>query len=437
VIGRYCRLGVQSKLPYVFAMKRQSNPVIVIGAGGAGMIAAWRAAVVGAEVLLLERNKKVGIKLLISGGGKCNVTHAGTSDELCKAFKSREARFLKPSFFRFSSDDIIRLTEARGVKILVRPNGRVFPISGRAGQVVDALEMTMRQAGVVVRLNSRVSSVSSDGRGVTGISVGGEHITSQNVIVSTGGVSYPRTGTTGDGFGWARELGHTIVPLRPALAPIGVEPPLPPEWRGIAVRGGRLSVVSDGRSIMSWEDDILFSHEGISGPAALELSCQAAVARERGEATIQLDFFPAQDFAELDDSLNRLVLGHRAKMTGSILGAWLPNRLVPALLRTVGVDPEKRGHTLTREERRAIVRLLKGWTIGGVGRINIERGEVTAGGIDLDEVDPQTMRSRKIHGLFLCGEMLDVAGPVGGYNLQAAFSTGYVAGESAAGDWLS
>jgi predicted Rossmann fold flavoprotein len=434
--GGFRWLGVQSKLPYVLAMKRQSNPVIVIGAGGAGMLAAWRAAVLGADVLLLERNKKVGIKLLISGGGKCNVTHVGTTDELCTAFKPRQARFLKPSFFRFSSDDIIRLIEAHGVKTLVRPNGRVFPQSGRADQIVDALEAMVREAGVVVRLNARVSSVASSGTGIAGVVVDGKHFTSQEVIVSTGGVSYPRTGTTGDGFGWAREVGHTIIPLRPALAPIGVEPPLSPEWRGVAVRGGRLSIVSNGRLIMSWEDDILFSHEGISGPAALELSCSAAAARERGAASLQLDFFPAQDFVELDDSLNRGVLGHRAKMIGSILEASLPNRIVPALLRTVGVEPEKRGHTLTREERRAIVRLLKGWTIGGIGRINIERGEVTAGGIDLDEVDPQTMRSRKVHGLYFCGEILDVAGPVGGYNLQAAFSTGYVAGEAAARDWL-
>jgi predicted Rossmann fold flavoprotein len=417
-------------------MKQRGDPIVVIGAGGAGMTAAWRAASRGAEVLLLERNKKAGVKLLISGGGRCNVTHAGPVDELWRAFTPREGRFLKPSLFRFSNDDVVRMIEDRGVKTLVRQDGRVYPVSGHAEDIVRALKRAMDGSGVHVRLNSRVTSVVSNGGGISGVSVNGESIASQHVIVSSGGVSYPRTGTTGDGLVWMRELGHTIVPLRPALAPIGIEPPLPVEWRGVAVRGGRLSVVADGRSICSWDDDILFSHEGLSGPAALEVSRSAAISREKWPTVVQLDFLPAKEFTELDDALNMLIRHHRGKQIGTVVEALLPNRIVPFLLASVDVDPGMRGHTLTREKRHCIVRLLKSWTIGRVGTVNIERGEVTAGGVELSEVEPHSMRSRRIRGLYLCGEILDVAGPIGGYNLQAAFSTGYVAGESAAMDWL-
>lgn len=417
-------------------MKRDDRPILVVGAGGAGMIAAWRAASLGAKVLLLERNKKPGIKLLISGGGKCNVTHAGLTEDLLSAFEVGEARFLKPSFFRFRNSDLLQLLGSLGVKTVARPNGRVFPLSNRADDVVEALEICTQAAGVQMRLNSRVTALVRTGSTIMGASVDNELISSDYVILATGGVSYPRTGTSGDGLTWAAEAGHTIVPLRPALAPIGVVPPLPVEWRGVAIRRGRLSIVSKGQTLISWDDDIMFSHEGITGPAALEVSRQAAIAKENGPVLLRFDFFPTKDFAELDDTLNQIVQRQRAKMIGSLLETWLPNRIVPALLHSVGVDPEKRGHTLTREERRTVVHLLKGWTIGHVGAVNIERGEVTAGGVALQEVDPHSMRSSKVSGLYVCGEILDIAGPVGGYNLQAAFSTGYVAGESAATDWL-
>jgi predicted Rossmann fold flavoprotein len=196
-------------------------------------------------------------------------------------------------------------------------------------------------------------------------------------------------------------------------------------------------VFTDGRKLHEWRDDILFSHEGISGPAALEVSRVAAEAAEKQKVELRLDFFPSKEFHRLDDELNRVTLSQRDRMIGTILDAWLPNRIVPALLKAADVSAEKRGHVLTKEERRRIVSMLKSWKLGDVGEINIERGEVTAGGVALDEVDPRTMRSRKVKGLYICGEVLDLAGPVGGYNLQAAFSTGFVAGETAARDWLS
>jgi len=410
-------------------------PIVIVGAGAAGILAAWRGASLGAKVLLCERNSKAGIKLLISGGGKCNITHDGSPEVLLAAFTQAERRFLKHSLFRFTNADMIAMLEAEGVRTLVRPDGRVFPCSGRARDVVVALLGGLRSAGAAIKLGTRIDSIAYERENGFMLSSGREIVRSAMVILSTGGVSYPKTGTTGDGITWAGFFGHTIVPLRPALAPIGVRPALPAEWQGVAVRGGRLLVCLGARRMCSWDGDILFTHEGISGPAALELSRQAAELLEHDRPSLRFDFFPSKDFAHLDEELNGLVRRHASRMISSVLEMLVPARLACPLIRSVGADPEKRGHVVTRDERRAITGLLKEWRLGDVSRIDIERGEVTAGGIPLSEVNPRTMESRLVPGLYLCGEMLDVAGPVGGYNLQAAFSTGYVAGESAARAW--
>ncbi|MBI5474346.1 MAG: aminoacetone oxidase family FAD-binding enzyme [Ignavibacteriae bacterium] len=409
-------------------------PIVVIGGGAAGIIAAWRAASLGGRVIVLERNKKLGIKLLISGGGKCNITHAGAMEEVRTTFVAGEARFLKPSFFQFTNDDIARMIEAKGVKTYVRPNGRIFPLNGSADDVVDALASYLDDANVDVRLNARVISLKQSNGQIEGVKLDKEEIRSHHVVIATGGASYPKTGTTGDGVAWAKDVGHTIIPLRPALAPIGVEPRLPADWRGIALRNGSLMVFADGKKVAEWRDDIMFSHEGVTGPAALEVSRAAAGLLDQHDVELRFDFFPAKEFLALDAELNALVLSQRDKMIATLLNAWLPNRLVEPLLTVAGVDAATRGHTFTRNHRRSVVQVLKDWKLGNVATVNLERGEVTAGGVTLGEVDPRTMRSRKVKGLYLCGEVLDVAGRVGGYNLQAAFSTGFVAGETAARD---
>ena len=409
---------------------------MIIGGGGAGLIAAWKAASMGAPVLLLERNSKPGIKLLISGGGKCNVTHEGPMDEMGKAFLKREDRFLRYAFHSFSNDDIRNLLAQGGVKTFVRPDGRVFPASLRAGDVVGALVENVRSSGGEIRLNARVTGILSEGGKVTGVTLEGSSIASGLVIVTTGGASYRKTGTTGDGVSWGAKLSHTIVPIRPALAPLRVTPVLPSEWRGVAVRGGQLTLESRGRRIESWVGDILFTHEGISGPAALGLSRSAAHALEQADVILRFDFFPREDFPVLDSRLNALIASGRGKQIDSILCGMLPDRIVPFLLGLAGVPATTRGYVLTRDARRSIVGILKGWTIGRVGGVDLDRGEVSAGGISLDDIDPRTMGSRKIKGLYMAGEVLDLAGPIGGYNLQAAFSTGFVAGISAAREWL-
>ena len=408
------------------------EPIIIIGAGGAGLLASSRAAECGTRVLLLERNARPGIKVRISGGGKCNITHAGTMEDVRSAFLPREARFLRPSFHRFTNQDIRARLERQGVPTFAREDGRVFPVSGRAADVVEALARPLHTLGVEIRLNTSVESITADADGITGVQTAVGPIVGRRVILATGGASYAKTGTTGDGFRWAGALGHTIVPIRPALAPIILSPPLPGEWRGIAVRNGSLTVSTQGKPQASQRGDILFTHEGISGPATLAVSRDAAFHLESGPVDVTFDFFPERDHAALDADLIRLTRSHGARTLQTILAEWLPNRMVPWLLAQAGVRPEVRGLALTRGHRRALVGLLKNWQMGSVASIPLDRGEVSSGGVSLDEVDPQTMHSRKVRGLFLCGEVLDIAGPVGGYNLQAAFSTGFVAGESAA-----
>lgn len=413
-------------------MGTQHTPIIVIGAGAAGIIAAWRSSTLGAPVLLLERNPKPGIKILISGGGRCNLTHAGPTEELLSAFRVSERRFLRPAFHRFTSADLIRLIEAGGVPTLTRANGRVFPAGGTARQVMEVLGRLLD--GVHLRTGVRVTGIDATDGTVTAVRCGEESCASSHVIVATGGASYPKTGTTGDGYAWLTELGHAMVTVRPALAPIAVTPAAPPGWRGVALRGGRLSAVVDGRSIAAETGDLLFTHEGLSGPAVLEIS--RTVAECEGVVRLEWDFYPGREFSVLDADLTAMTRDRQGRMIGSVLEEILPNRLVPAICEAAGVLPTERCATLRRDARRAITRLVKSWPLGAVASIPLERGEVTAGGVALAEVDPRSMRSRRTRGLYVCGEILDIAGPVGGYNLQAAFSTGFVAGESAARDWL-
>ena len=411
------------------------TPIIVIGAGGAGIIAAWKAALSGAPVMLLEKNARPGVKILISGGGKCNITHTGTIEEVLNAFCAGEKRFLKPSMHRFSNADILELLRNEAISTYARPNGRVFPEHGTARDVMRAFSSVLEKAGVRISLQSRVERIVRENNSIRGVVVNSEEVPTSHLIIATGGKSYPKTGTTGDGFAWAKELGHTLVPLRAALAPMVVTPTLPREWQGIALRGCRLFAVGAGRRIASWDDDVLFTHEGVSGPAALEVSRSVAAALESHEVELFIDFFPGKEFDTLDDDLNAYVQSQRQKTIATLLDAWMPNRLVEWFLVRIGVSALTRGIVLSRDDRRAIAHALKEWSLGTVAEVPLERGEVTAGGVTLREVDPRTMRSRIVRGLYLCGEVLDIAGPIGGYNLQAAFSTGFVAGESAAASW--
>jgi predicted Rossmann fold flavoprotein len=409
------------------------DDVLVIGGGAAGMIAAWRAASLGARTRLLEKNARLGLKIHISGGGKCNITHGGDMESLRRAFVPDEARFLRPAFQRFTNEELLDLVRSRGVSVHTRPDGRVFPDSGRADDVVDALAWHLRRAGAQVETDTPVTGLLKEGGRVTGARAGERTYRARAVVLGVGGSSYPKTGTIGEGYRWAKQLGHTIVPLRPALAPIYLDRGRRPEWSGVALRDCLLRARAGGKEIARWRGDLLYTHHGVSGPPVLGISRSVAVTREQAEVTLDADLLPDLEPEALS---TRIAAAHGEagrRQVSRLAGQWLPERLVPELMERAGVDPVLPLHQLPRKSRNRLVEILKRWEVGRIAAVPLERGEVTAGGIALAEVDPTTMASRKIPGLYLCGEVLDLAGPVGGYNLQAAFSTGYLAGEAAAG----
>lgn len=411
--------------------------VIVVGAGAAGIVAAWRAASLGVRVLLLEKNERIGTKILISGGGKCNITHDGPIESLLAAFRPNEGRFLRPACYRFTNRDIIEMLTGRGLTVTTRADGRIFPMDGAAKDVVAILGQYIGDSGVDTRLRSGVTGIEADEHGVSGVRIGKQMIPSRRVAIAVGGSSYPGAGTTGDGWPWARDLGHSIVRIRAALAPIFFETAPPAEWPGVALRDCLLRARQNGKEITRWRGDMLFTHRGVSGPTVLGISRVVAERQREGAVILEADLMPDQSFENVAATVRDWAGNHPRREVGALIEPLVPNRLVAALLSAAGVPKETTGAYLGRKEQNRLVAVLKGWQVGKVEHVPLEKGEVVAGGIALDEVDPQTMRSRVVKGLYLCGEVLDIAGPVGGYNLQAAFSTGFVAGETAAKDSLS
>jgi len=442
--------------------------VIVVGAGAAGIFAAWRAASLGAKVTLLEKTSRIGTKILVSGGGKCNITHAGAIEDVLRAFRAEEGRFLRPACYRFRNEQVVEMLTSRGLRVYTRPDGRIFPVDQTAKDVVAILKTYLDDVGVRVRLESPVSGlVCEDGQvsgvryrsaiearawaedepkgyqaktaknllreiGAVGIQVGGEEreLRADAVILCPGGSSYPNSGTTGDGWSWAKEAGHRIEPLRAALAPIYFTDP-DAEKSGVALRDISLKA-RQGKEIAKWRGDLLFTHQGVSGPAALGVS-RAVAERSGGDLiTLEVDLFPDQTMEQAAENLAAFVAKNPSRPVSAYLGE-VPGRLVPAVMEAAQIPAELICARLDKKSRNRLANVVKSWPIGKVRGVPLEKGEVVAGGVSLEEVDPKTMESKLVKGLYLCGEILDIAGPVGGYNLQAAFASGYVAGESAVG----
>ncbi|MBS1717275.1 MAG: NAD(P)/FAD-dependent oxidoreductase [Armatimonadetes bacterium] len=407
--------------------------VVVVGAGASGLIAAWRAAHLGASVTLLEKTPRIGTKILISGGGKCNIAHDGTVEQVLKAFRRNEALFLRPSFHRFFNKEILAILSAGGLTTYTRPNGRIFPVDKTAKDVVAILEHTVREAGVEIRLNCPVLGLVLKDAAITGVRLASGKLAADRVIVTVGGSSYPGSGTTGDGYPWMKEAGHTIEKIRGALAPIHlVKDDLRPDLSGVALRDVIFKAKQGGKEIARWREDLLFTHHGVSGPCALGISREIAENAGKGEVRLEVDCFPTIP----NDTLNQQMQAFATKEPKSIwrafIGDRVPARILEIILAECEIPYEAMAGATPKKNRNRLVETLKAWNVGTVRDIPIEKGEVVAGGVSLDEVDPQTMASKLVRNLYLAGEILDIAGPVGGYNLQAAYSTGYVAGESAA-----
>jgi predicted Rossmann fold flavoprotein len=404
--------------------------VIVVGAGAAGIIAAWRAAKQGARVVLLEKNVRIGTKILVSGGGKCNITHDGDLEDVLRAFRPNEARFIRPACYRFTNREIVRMLTSRGLEVYTRPDGRIFPVHQTAKDVVAILGTYLRDAGVEVRLSTPVRRILHSGGAVTGVALDSGECLCPRVVLSVGGSSYPGTGTTGDAYPWVKELGHTLVKIRSALAPIylTVDEDWPEERAGVALRDVLLKARL-GKEIARWRGDLLFTHHGVSGPTVLGVSRVVAERMGEGPITLEVDLAPDLAPEAIGENLDAWLRDNPRKALSAYAERYVPQRLAS----DVADGPASQ---LSKKDRNRLIERIKAWPLGSVRAVPLEKGEVVAGGVALDEVDPHTMRSLKCKGLYLCGEILDVAGPVGGYNLQAAFATGFVAGETAAADAL-
>jgi predicted Rossmann fold flavoprotein len=408
-----------------------AQPIIVIGGGAAGLIAAWRAASLGEQVILLEKTDRLGTKILISGGGKCNVTHDGPLEEMLRAFRKNEAIFLRPSFYRLTNEQVIDLVVEGGIDLEAREDGRIFPTHGNAKDVMVVFEGLVNEVGVDVRLESPVESIESASGAVTGVWVNGQLIESDRVILATGGSSYPKSGTTGDGWRWAKTLGHTVTRIRPALAPIYLEEPQFSEFPGVPLRDCLLKARQNGKAFAKWRGDVLFTHHGITGPATLGISREVAEKMDDGPVQMEVDLAPDISFEILGERLRSYIEWNPREPVGAIVDPFIPRRLGGLLLIDSAVSCQMFASQVGKKSLNRLIENIKGWKLGAVHAVPMEKGEVVAGGVSLDEVDSKTMASKVCRGLYLCGEVLDVAGPVGGYNLQAAFSTGFVAAESA------
>lgn len=408
--------------------------VIVVGGGASGMMAAIAAAEKGAQVILLEKNAQLGKKLLITGKGRCNVTNSKDTSQLINSFP-HNGKFLFTAFHVWTNEQTMAFFEQLGVPLKIERGDRVFPQSDQARDVVNALSRRMKQLKVEVRLGQAVQALLTDAEGAASgvVLADGRHLSAERVIVAVGGMSYPGTGSTGDGYAWAKALGHTVKPLRPSLVPLES----PDKWlyalQGLSLKNVRLSFFKPGGKKLT-EDfgEMLFTHFGISGPIVLTLSGQVVDQWQKDAAplTAEIDLKPALSVEQLDQRLLREIDEQHNKQLKNVLASLLPQKMIPVFIQQVGIAEERVMHQLTRGERQQLIQGLKHFTFTVNKARPLSEAIVTAGGIHVKEVSPQTMESKLVPGLYFTGEILDIDGITGGFNLQAAFSTGYLAGQS-------
>ena len=418
--------------------------LIVIGAGPAGMMAAITAAQRGKSVLLLERNPRPGRKLLITGKGRCNVTNNCGQDALL-ANIPRNPRFLYSAFARFSTADTIAFFESRGLPLKTERGSRVFPQSDRASDVLGVLERALRELNVPV-VNARVSSllIDEEQKTVLGVRCGdGREFRAAATLLACGGMSYPQTGSTGDGYALAAQAGHRIIPPVPSLIPILTEEKEPREMQGLSLKNVTLTVSRGEKPVFSELGELLFTHFGVSGPLVLSASAHMEGQKPEGPCSaafcasmlkgkgyrLSIDWKPGLSEEQLDRRLLRDFAKFQNKDAVNSLGELLPRKAIPVLLRRAGIPLEEKVNRITKEQRRSLLETLKGYALTPVGFRPIEEAIITSGGVDVREVNPKTMASKLASGLYFAGELLDVDGYTGGFNLQIAFATGVLAGE--------
>ena len=410
----------------------------VIGGGPAGMIAAGRAGELGASVILIERNLNLGKKLLLTGKGRCNITNKTDQRTFVKRIGPK-GDFLFSSLSKFGINDTIRFFQNHGLEIKVERGKRVFPVSDHSYSVLNVLVSYLNQSKVDIRLGLGVKNFIKKNNIIEGIiSDKGDKISADNYLIATGGKSYPQTGSKGDGYRWLRRMGHTIHPLYPSLVPIVTRGNLAKKLEGLSLKNVEITIYHYKEKFESKFGEALFTSNGMSGPIILDLSRKLSRFLAQGEKDfrLEIDFKPALNNEVLDKRIQRDFSSYSNKMFKNSLGKLLPRKLIPVIIQKSGIPFDKKANFITKEERRKLVFILKHFSleIRGVGGYN--KAIVTGGGVDLDEIDQRTMKSKKIDNLYLAGEILDLDGPTGGYSLQICWTTGYVAGQSIASKQL-
>jgi predicted Rossmann fold flavoprotein len=427
----------------------ENQRIIVIGAGAAGLIAAGRAAEKGAKVLLLEKTDSPGHKIMISGKTRCNLTNARELDDFISAY-GPNGRFLYSPFHRFFRDDLLDLMKRYGVETKTERGGRIFPVSDNAQEVVRALKKYGADFGTQLETNVRVTAIltrnqsGETGKSVCGVRSEKKDYSAGAVILAAGGSSFPSTGSSGDGYRMAEALGHSIIKLRPGLVPLVVEEvDLASSMQGVSLRNvrvtafrGRTTKTDSTRGaadvIKSFMGEMMFTHFGLGGPIILQMSLAVVKGLENGPVSLAIDLKPALEMKQLQQRLQRDFDNFSKRSLRHILKEILPQKMIEPFIKISGISADKPGHLINASERDYLAYLLKNLQFNIKSSLPLSAAMVTSGGIKLAEIDPRSMMSRLITGLYFCGEVMDIDADTGGYNLQAAFSTGFMAGEFAA-----
>lgn len=403
--------------------------VLVVGGGASGMMAAAAAGESGDSVCLIEKNEKLGKKLFITGKGRCNVTNAADV-ETQLANVCTNAKFLYSAFYGFDNTAVMNYLERAGCPLKVERGGRVFPRSDHSSDVIAAFQRELKRLGVEILLHAEVRELTYSDDKITGVILtDGRRLGADRVIVCTGGVSYPATGSTGDGYRFAEATGHRLTERRPALVPFNVKETWCRQVMGLALKNVALRLECDGSRVYEGFGEMLFTHFGVSGPLILTAS---SYYRAGSKAELKIDLKPALDEGQLDKRLQREFEGNRNRQFQNGLKGLFPASLIPVMVSLSGISPEKKTGEITREERRAFGRLIKGIALTVTGTRGFEEAIITRGGVSVRDVNPSTMESKKLKGLYFAGEVLDLDGLTGGFNLQIAWSTGHLAGRGGA-----
>ena len=405
--------------------------IIVVGGGAAGMMAAVTAARKGKNVLLLEKNEKLGKKLFITGKGRCNITNSAEIDELFSAVVSNP-KFLYSSFYSLTNDQVIEFFEELGVKTKVERGGRVFPESDHSSDVIRALEQELKRLGAEIRLRTEVKEILAEGGRAKGVRLSsGEKLNADAVIIATGGISYPSTGSTGDGYRFARECGHKVTELSPALVPMEVEEWYAKELMGLSLRNIEIKITDGKKKLYEEFGEMLSTHYGVTGPVILSASSIVGKKLKEHPLTLHIDLKPALTEEQLDKRVLREFEANHNRQFKNAVDSLFPAKLKPVIVELSGIPEEKKVNEVTKEERLRFVRMIKDFSMTLTAMRGYNEAIITKGGVSVKEIDPGTMESRLVNRLYFAGEVLDLDAVTGGYNLQIAWSTGYLAGMNA------